>query len=64
MTNEEQKAFVKAYGNHIGDVPDSVVADYVARFEARENIPYGEGHTSILDALLMWNEAIKWSMIK
>lgn len=61
MTPAEQAAFVQAYGNHVGDMPDAYVADYVARYKAGENIPYGEGHTSILDALGMWHEAIKWN---
>jgi hypothetical protein len=62
MTNDEQKAFVDAYCNNVAHHPDSVVADFVARYEAGEDIDYCSEYTSIMDALGMWHDAIKWKL--
>ena len=62
MTNEEQQAFVKAYSSNVAMVKDNVVADFVQRYSAGEDIDYSGDYTSIVDALLMWNDAIKWQM--
>jgi hypothetical protein len=62
MTSQEQAAFVKAYGNNVAHHPDDVVADFVARYESGEDIDYSSEHTSIMDALGMWHDAIKWKL--
>ena len=62
MTIDEQKAFVKAYGNNFAHNSDEFVADFVARYEAGEDIDYSCEHTSIMDALGMWHDAIKWKL--
>lgn len=62
MTPQEQKAFVEAYENNCNDMPKEYVADFVARYKAGENIPNGEGYTSIMDALGMWHDAIAWNL--
>jgi len=62
MTPQEQKAFVEAYSTNVADVSDDVVSDFVTRYEAGEHIPYGQGYTSILDALGMWHDAIAWKL--
>ena len=40
MSPAEQLAFVKAYCNNVAHHPDSLVADFVARYEAGEDIDY------------------------
>ena len=62
MTYEEQDAFVEAYSDNVGDVHPTKVADFVERYTRGESIPYGEGHTSILDALGMWRDAVQWKI--
>ena len=62
MTPAEQAAFVKAYGNNVAHHPDSVVADFVARHESDENFEYSFEQASIMDALGMWHDAIKWKL--
>jgi len=62
MTPAEQAAFVKAYSNNVSHHPDEYVADFVARYEAGEDIDYSFEQTSIMDALGMWHDAIKWKL--
>jgi len=62
MTPAEQAAFVKAYSNNVAHHPDSLVSDFVARYEAGEDMDYSFEHTSIMDALGMWHDAIKWKL--
>jgi hypothetical protein len=62
MSPEEQAAFVKAYGNNVAHNPDAFVADFVARYEGGEDIDYSYEHTSIMDALGMWHDAIRWKL--
>ncbi len=66
MSPAEQTAFVRAYCNNVAHHPDSVVADfvarYVARYEAGEDFEYSFEQTSIVDALGMWHDAIKWKL--
>lgn len=61
MTPAEQAAFVKAYCNNVAHHPDSLVADFVARYEAGD-MDYSFEYTSIMDALGMWHDAIKWKL--
>ena len=62
MTPTEQAAFVKAYGTNVAHHPSDVVADFVARCEAGEDMDYSPEYTSIMDALGMWHDAIKWKL--
>lgn len=61
MTHEEQAAFVKAYAHHVGIVRTEDVAETVRRHYAGEDIECRE-YNSILDALGIWHEAIKWKL--
>jgi hypothetical protein len=62
MSPNEQAAFVKAYSNNVAHHPDSLVADFVARYEAGEDMDYSFEYTSIVDALGMWHDAIRWKL--
>jgi len=62
MSPEEQAAFVEAYGHNVAHHPNSVVADFVARYEGGEDIDYSYEQTSIMDALGMWHDAIRWKL--
>lgn len=62
MTPKEQAAFVEAYANNVGNAPTEYVADFVARLESGEDMPYCEHYTSIVDALGVWHQAIKYAM--
>ena len=62
MKTDEQNAFVKAYGQNVAMVADADVADFVRRYAAGEDIDYSGDYTSIMDALGMWHNAIKWQL--
>lgn len=62
MNSAEQAAFVKSYSSNVAHHPDSVVADFVARYESDENFEYPFEQSSIMDALGMWHDAIKWKL--
>lgn len=64
MTNEEQQAFVKAFSTNVGALDDDTVAAFVRRYNNGEEIEYSSDYSLIVDALLMWNEGIKWQMVK
>jgi hypothetical protein len=60
MTLEEQLAFVDAYCNNVAMVDRPDVADFVRRYNAGDDLQYCGDYTSIMDALCMWHDAIKW----
>lgn len=62
MSPAEQLAFVKAYANNVASCPSDRVADFVARYVADEDMDYSHEYTSIMDALGMWHDAIKWKL--
>jgi hypothetical protein len=62
MTKIEQQAFVVAYSDNVGHLPADQVADFVARYNAGENIKYISEHTGIMDALGMWHCAIQYQL--
>ena len=55
MNEKEQAAFVEAYANNVASAPSDYVAQFVARYESGEDMPYCEHYTSIMDALGMWH---------
>jgi hypothetical protein len=61
MTSNEQTAFVNAYAKNVASVPRDRVADFVARYESGEDIEYSEDYTSIMDALCVWYDAMKYA---
>jgi hypothetical protein len=62
MNKQEQAAFVDAFGRHVSGIDDTVVADFVARYESGEDIDYSSEHTPIMDALGMWHSAIRYQL--
>lgn len=60
MNTKEQAAFVEAYSNNVADLPSDIVANFVARYEAGDDIDYSSEQTPIMDALGMWHDAIKF----
>jgi hypothetical protein len=64
MTHDEQNAFIEAYVNNVGNVSADRVEAFLRSYEAGKNITYEEEYTSILDALGMWHEAVRWGIGK
>lgn len=64
MNEAEQKAFVKAYDVHVNHMPADFVADFVKRHVNGEKIPYQEGYSSIMDALGVWHEAVRFQLMQ
>jgi hypothetical protein len=64
MTQDEQKAFIVAYSRNVASVHPDRVASFIESWSNGEDIDYSSDYTSIMDALLMWHDAIKWSMTK
>ncbi len=62
MNKQEQTAFIYAYMHSVGDAPSDYVADFVARIESGEDMPYCEHYTSIVDALGMWHAGIRYQL--
>lgn len=62
MTPAEQAAFVEAYANNVAEVSEKDVAVFVKRYADGEELEYSGDYTSIMDALGMWNEGIKWQL--
>ena len=61
MTPAEQAAFVRAYGKNVAMIGDKYVADFVRRYHAGDDVEYEGDYASIVDALGIWHEAIKWN---
>jgi len=64
MTNEEQAAFVDAFGSNVSGIDDAIVADFVLRYSNGEDIDYSSDYTPIMDALGMWHGAIQFILEK
>jgi hypothetical protein len=64
MNQEEREAFLDAYENNVGHLPRNLVEDFVTRYEAGEDIDYSSEQTSIMDALGVWHEGIKYAIKK
>lgn len=62
MTHNEQQAFVKAYDEHVGEIGMEFVADFVSKCNEGAIIPSHWAHTSILDAMGMWHEGVKFAL--
>ena len=62
MTPQEQAAFVRAYSRHVGKVPHQIVSTIVRQHYANELVEHPNEYNSILDALGLWHEAIKWEI--
>jgi hypothetical protein len=62
MNEKEQAAFVEAYSNNVASAPSDYVAQFVARYESGEDMPYCEHYTSIMDSLGMWHSAIRFNL--
>jgi hypothetical protein len=61
MNKIEQEAFVKAYGTNVASVADKDVAEFVRRYALGEDIEYSGDYTSIMDAIGMWNDGIRFA---
>ena len=62
MTHEEQAAFVEAYAKNVAIVHPTKVASFVETYANGEDPDYDGDYTTIMDALCMWNSAIKWKL--
>ena len=61
MTPAEQDAFVEAYANNVADVHPTQVRKFVEQWVNGEDLDYSNEYTSIMDALCMWNDALRWA---
>ena len=62
MNTKEQEAFVDSYGHNMAYASKNDVANFVAKYEAGEDIDYSYEQTSIMDALGIWHDVIKWKL--
>lgn len=60
MNTKEQAAFVEAYAHNLGYISKDIVASFVARYVENEDFEYSYEHISIMDALGIWHDAIKF----
>jgi len=61
MSPLEQAAFVKAYGNNVAAASDEDVAEFVRRYAQGEDLDYSSDYTTIMDAICMWNDGIRFA---
>lgn len=64
MTYEEQDAFVEAFSRNVATVHPTKVASFVESWNNGEDMDYSGDYTDIMDALLMWHDAIKFTKQK
>jgi hypothetical protein len=62
MSPIEQAAFIKAYGRNVASADDKDVAEFVRKYANGEDPEYDWDYTSIMDALCMWNDGIKYAL--
>jgi hypothetical protein len=66
MTPAEQDAFVETYAKNVAVVHPTKVASFVESYANGEDMDYSGdynyNYTSIMDALLMWNDGVKWKL--
>ena len=62
MTQIEQAAFIKAFSKNVATCSAEKVADFLAQYELTGEMPCCEHYTSIVDALFMWHDGIKWKL--
>lgn len=62
MTPAEQDAFVEAYAKNVAIVHPTKVAKFIESWVNGEDMDYSGDYTSIMDALDMWRDAVKWQM--
>lgn len=64
MTPIEQKAFVKAFENHVNNIDITEVEDFITKLNNGEEIRYSSSkhYTIIVDALGMWHEGVKFAL--
>ena len=64
MTNEELTAFVKAYGRNVAQLPEERVFDFINRYHNTEELDYSCEESSIVDALGIWHEAMRFALMQ
>lgn len=60
----KDEAFIKAYGKCVAVAPEAVVREFVSRYhEDHEDLyqEFSEYYSSIMDALCIWESAIKFA---
>lgn len=62
MTPTEQDAFVEAYAKNVACIHPTKVAAFVEQYAKGEDTEYLDDYANIMDALLMWNDGIKWQL--
>jgi hypothetical protein len=63
MTDDEIRAFVRAYGRNVAIINDEDVTNFVIDVnEGVDMSDYCGDFVSIMDALGMWHDAIKFNM--
>jgi len=62
MNPQEQNAFVEAFAKNVATVHPTQVASFVEEWANGEDLDYCGDYTTIMDALLMWNDAIKYHL--
>jgi hypothetical protein len=61
MSPLEQAAFVRAYGNNVAAASDEDVTEFVKRYARGEDLDYSSDYTTIMDAIGMWNDALRYA---
>jgi len=60
MKQEEREAFAAAYANNVAHLSSDEVMAFLESYYTTDDRDYSGDYTSIVDALGMWRDAIKW----
>ena len=60
MKQEEREAFAAAYANNVAHLRSDEVMAFLESYDTTDDRDDSGDYTSIVDALGMWRDAIKW----
>ena len=64
MDKKELNSFIDAYCSNVCDYSREHVADFMSAYLNDDDLTGFDGYTSIVDALGMWHEAIRFQLSK
>lgn len=64
MNHDERAFFADAYASNVAHVGRDRVLEFLEKYYASDDVEYCEDYTSIVDALGMWHEGVKFGIKK
>lgn len=64
MNHDERAFFADAYANNVAHVGRDQVLAFLEKYYASDDVEYCEDYTSIVDALGVWHEGVRYAIKK